>query len=55
MDLGNDCQLIKALYKFADEILCALDDEHTSRLFCDLDKACDSVNHDTLLSKPHCY
>jgi hypothetical protein len=24
-------------------------------IFCDLEKACDSVNYDILLSKPECY
>jgi hypothetical protein len=46
----------KALYKFLDEILCALDDKmHVGGIFCDLAKALHCVKHDILLSKLHFY
>jgi hypothetical protein len=44
----------KALYKFLDEILCALNDKmHVGGIFCDVATA--FVNHDILLSKLNFY
>jgi hypothetical protein len=40
----------KALYRFLDEILCALNDKmHVVGIFCDLAKAFDCVNHDIII------
>jgi hypothetical protein len=46
----------KALYKFLDEILCALNDKmHVGGIICDLAKAFDCVNHDISLLKQNLY
>jgi hypothetical protein len=45
----------KALYKFLDEILCALNDKMNVGIFCDLAKAFDCVNHNILLPKLNFY
>jgi hypothetical protein len=46
----------KALYKFLDEILYALNDKmHVGGIFCDLAKVFDCVNNDILLSKLNFY
>jgi hypothetical protein len=44
------------LYKFLDEILCALNDKmHVGGIFCDLAKAFNCVNYDILLSEVNVY
>jgi hypothetical protein len=46
----------EALYKFLDEILCALNDKmHVVGIFCELTEAFDCVNHDILLLKLNFY
>jgi hypothetical protein len=40
----------KVLYKFLDEIFCALNDKmHIGGILCDLAKAFDCVNHETII------
>jgi hypothetical protein len=46
----------KSLYKFKDEILCALNDKrHVGGIFCDLVEASNCVSHEILLSKLNFY
>jgi hypothetical protein len=49
-------QLKKPPFKLINEILLALNNQLTvGGMFCDLDRACDSINHDTVLPKCEFY